>query len=1186
MNPHRFRLFLLFFLAVILFLACPVRAHELTAGEIIDLFKLGFPEEEIRIEVQAIDPPISLTPEDRQALREAGASEDFISLFTGQPDHQVLITITEVADLVATGLPVGEILDRIAAGAEPLSLTGAVALARAEAHLAVIMALQARSLTTTDLKRLGPTGLPLDDYRKLLKILGFTGHLSAADALSLQRAGVPAEIIADVRKASVVVESPETIDSARVESPEHVDFPPEKQPRDLKPAILTEIEDGFYTHPGRRFRVNVPEGWILLRDIDEGQVRYTFTPEKEKNSIDDLEIGLAIQLSPFDRESVYGDKSPTAILEYLLPAIAALEPGMFQEGAVDETMMGSVPGARALFHGNLKDKEGEFTVEVNLAEKDGVVYTVVAMAPRAGFVEIRPMFEKILTESQFQHLDYARRGTPMEESELVARYKGSVVYVETEYEGLGNMGQGTGFIISRDGYVLTNWHVVWDMDNDRPGKSFTIHWDDSLKRPPVKAELIGVDQRPGRSGAAIGGVDVALLKIPPGDYEPVPLSPSSEVRLGDSVLALGFPKSFDLTGLSMFITKGVLVRFNRALDGNLESLTTDAKITHGNSGGPCLSLATGGVVGLNTWGNTQKDYAGYSFLCPTDAALARFSLVADAGLSAEQAVDFLDSFELAHLFVGMKGFRDAVQMAERAVSLQPDSPDAHTLLAICLQALGMDYMERWKRDEAMNWLKKARTAFESALERDSEHPDALVGFTAFLLGMGELEKAAAMAASTVTAHPDLWTAHFLAAQAAAGNNRMEEALGHLDRAREVTRGIVPQVFILMGEIHYQQGKIAQGRAAYQSAVQLHPGNLGARIGLARSFELEKQWDQAIDAYQNLLGDFPRHYEVLYRIGLCQRNKGDLDAAVDAFLRAAQTMETAGEAASENFYFEYAEVLVEKGGSREALRNLAMLMDYYGTSPGVVDAHLKAAEIYVKDQAMSLASAHYNMAVLAGKEFERSIPTPSFQLQDLDLNGIRALMRLRYPPLVIKNVIESNRIDVDVAGTVAKIAREQGIQELNLETLQPIIARIAEELDFPLEVVFWMFNSNLNHQPAQQDQFSGPEIPDDTQGVQPSAFVGEWEAQGMIPYVGYFQSWIVFRPDGTFSYRTQIGYHMEQGGGTYQFQRDVITQYFSETGQTFHRHFQVIGPNEMSIYHAEINQWITWVRRGMAPPAWR
>lgn len=1215
-------------LACLFALAGSAAAQGLTPAEIVGLFKLGYTEAEIRAEVKAAGRPIALAPADLQALKEAGASEAFLVFLKEQAGPQApaaaRITVAEVTALVQAGRPVGEILDRIAQGAEPLTAAGSVGLTRAGAHLALILALKAEPLGAAELEQLGPTGLALADYRKLLAITGFAGPLPPARALALTRAGVPAEIVAEARKGQAAPQGPPAGPA------------PEGRSRQ-RPGVLSKVEGGLYTHPGRRFRVRLPEGWSLLRDLHEGKVRYTFTPEEKKTRVDELLVGLSVSVDPLDRQSVYGGKSARAILEYILPAIAVLEPDMVQEGPVAEAKLGALPAARALFHGRPKGREGLFTAEVTLAEVDGAVYTAVAMAPRSGFGGARPIFEKILDGSEFGHLAYARHGALEDDTRLVERYKGSVVYVETAYEGLGNMGQGTGFIISRDGYVLTNWHVVWDMQNNRPGKSFTVHWDDSLKRPPVKAELVGVEQRDGKSGNAIGGVDVALLKIPSGDYEPIPLSPSTEVRLGDPILALGFPKSFELTGLSMFITKGVLVRFNRSLDGNLESLTTDAKITHGNSGGPCFSLKTGGVIGLNTWGNTKQDYAGYSFLCPTDAALARFPLVADAGLPAEPTLDFMDSYELARFFVGMKGFKDAVRLAGNTITLQGDSPDAYTLLAVCQQALGLDYMERRDREEAGKWFQRARAAFDRALERDPEHADALVGLTAFFVGMGEREEAERAASRAVRAHPDLWMTHYLAAQAAAGGGRFDEALACLGRAREVTRGLVPQVFTLAGDIHYQQGKAAEGRKDYEAAVKLHPGNLYARIGLARSYELEKQWDRALSAYQEMLGDFPRHHVVYYRIGLCQNSKGDTDAAAESYLRSAQAMETAGEVAPENFYLEYADILMKKGASIEAVRNLAMLLGNHGKSPAVVDAHLKASGIYVKEGVAALASAHHNMAVLAGKALRREVPAPAFQPQELDVKGIGAMMRFKYPPMVIKEIVENNRLAVNIAGAVEKIARENGIQELTLETLQPILAKIAEELQFPLEVVFWMFNSNLKQPPGQGGVAGGGQgpgglpgggpgpgglpgggpgglpgggpgpgglpgggpgpgglpgggpgpgqLPGSGQRPQQSPIAGGWEAQGMLPNVGYFRSWTLLNPDGSFLYKTQLGAYQEQGAGQYRLRGDMLVQTFTNTGQTFERPIKIPGADRIMIYFAEFDQWITWVRGSTTPPAW-
>lgn len=135
--------------------------------------------------------------------------------------------------------------------------------------------------------------------------------------------------------------------------------------------------------------------------------------------------------------------------------------------------------------------------------------------------------------------------------------------------------KGSGFIISTDGYVLTNEHVVHNADEVRvsllDGRNF-------------KATVIGRDSV----------YDLAVLKIPATHLPAVSLGDSSKLEPGQSVIAIGNPY-----GLENTVTAGIISGLGRAVDGEKRFIQTDAAINPGNSGGPLIDLA-GQVIGINT----------------------------------------------------------------------------------------------------------------------------------------------------------------------------------------------------------------------------------------------------------------------------------------------------------------------------------------------------------------------------------------------------------------------------------------------------------------------------------------------------------------------------------------------------------------------------------------------------------
>ncbi len=136
---------------------------------------------------------------------------------------------------------------------------------------------------------------------------------------------------------------------------------------------------------------------------------------------------------------------------------------------------------------------------------------------------------------------------------------------------------GSGFVVSKDGYLLTNDHVV-----DHPAK-ITVTLQDGTN---YTAKLIGHDEKS----------DVALLKIDPKHELPVaPLGNSDEVKVGQWVMAIGNPFGFDHS-----VTVGIVSAKGRFIPDNYDDfIQTDASINPGNSGGPLINLR-GEVIGMNS----------------------------------------------------------------------------------------------------------------------------------------------------------------------------------------------------------------------------------------------------------------------------------------------------------------------------------------------------------------------------------------------------------------------------------------------------------------------------------------------------------------------------------------------------------------------------------------------------------
>ena len=167
------------------------------------------------------------------------------------------------------------------------------------------------------------------------------------------------------------------------------------------------------------------------------------------------------------------------------------------------------------------------------------------------------------------------------------------------YDTPQRQGEGSGFIVSADGYILTNAHVVADADE------VTVRMTDRREYP---AKVIGVDRRS----------DVAVIKIDAKNLPVVKIGDPSKLRPGEWVLAIGSPFTFENS-----VTAGIVSATGRSMpgeDGLVPFIQTDVAVNPGNSGGQLFNLQ-GEVVGINSQIYSRSGgYMGISFAIPIDVA--------------------------------------------------------------------------------------------------------------------------------------------------------------------------------------------------------------------------------------------------------------------------------------------------------------------------------------------------------------------------------------------------------------------------------------------------------------------------------------------------------------------------------------------------------------------------------------
>ncbi len=200
--------------------------------------------------------------------------------------------------------------------------------------------------------------------------------------------------------------------------------------------------------------------------------------------------------------------------------------------------------------------------------------------------------------------------------------------------GFGGQALGTGFVVSKDGTIMTNAHVVTQNGAKASSVEVAFRQGQDQSSQQVKAKLVGVDVTS----------DVAILKVDPGSrtLTPLPLGDSSKVAIGQWVVAIGNP-----LGYSFSLTQGIVSGIGRNLQAPNNAvipngIQTDAAINQGNSGGPLID-ANGDVIGINEQiATTSGSFSGLGFAIPINTAKTVMEQILTTG-------------KAQHAFLGIEG---------------------------------------------------------------------------------------------------------------------------------------------------------------------------------------------------------------------------------------------------------------------------------------------------------------------------------------------------------------------------------------------------------------------------------------------------------------------------------------------------------------------------------------------------
>jgi len=221
---------------------------------------------------------------------------------------------------------------------------------------------------------------------------------------------------------------------------------------------------------------------------------------------------------------------------------------------------------------------------------------------------------------------------------------------------------GSGVILDKNGYILTNDHVITQGSEDKPVDRITVfvHGDDTK----YKARVVGADK----------WTDLAVIKIDAGKpLHTAELGDSDSMRVGDWVLAIGSPFDLDST-----VTAGIVSAKGRDIEGGTQGqfkrfLQTDAAINPGNSGGPLVNLAAQ-VIGINTAIATRRgSYDGVGFAIPSNTARKVYNAIVTSGTVKRGAIGVQFQAQANPALLRSFGTDHGIVVD----SVQPDSPADH-----------------------------------------------------------------------------------------------------------------------------------------------------------------------------------------------------------------------------------------------------------------------------------------------------------------------------------------------------------------------------------------------------------------------------------------------------------------------------------------------------------------------------
>lgn len=806
-----------------------------------------------------------------------------------------------------------------------------------------------------------------------------------------------------------------------------------------------------HEHPGGFFRVQHPEWWKKIEEFQDDKVIVAYTPQQDRTSTRTIDTGFRVELN------VVGAKSPHSYLP-----LETINRNILKRTETEQKEAGDpltfiapprnfrVQGVPAVLNDYEHAVHGvKVRRQTILLFYNGIEYWLSLDAPSADFERLRGTFQRILITFNPAPSEIGQkiRKRTANHQELLEKYRPAVVKVIAQtIEGgqVSEWGWGTGFFIRKDGYLLTNHHVVYNERLGRFADKFLLEWDDTLGRPQVEAKLIDAVY------SEYPNVDVALLKAKGSDYVSLPVTrvnpAHKNVKQSDRVMALGYPavvegRPKEEMPTTLTATLGILAKFNLRQDRSVNEMITTALIHKGNSGGPCFDLETHSVIGLNTFGRFDpmaEDvrvyvFTAYGGVIPIDAAFEAFPEIVCYPESVEAKFRPEDYVSLAIQFLNQGLYKAAWRQTEKALLKKPEFAEA-------IACQGDIQAARRVPREAVD-------LYQQTLAIDPQNVRALMGMAALVPG-----KALECYTRVIQLRPKNHRSYDLRARLHLKEGRLEEARRDARMAAECCAELYSKPYCLLGELLYSEKNFEEGREQYEKACRIDPHDIEARFGLVQYYAVQGRFEKAmpeVDAIaaeskndpsaQKLSGD--SYWMFAQRLEKDGKSREATQSFEKAYLyyRQAMTLYEARQQPPDNsMLLRYAWIAHQRMGDTWTALTLYQVLTQGLISvlddgrrvntPDLQNVYFNVGLIYQKQwmrsqaEGFSQAAADLDPDSDLGKQAEQQVPKLRTKLT---LNDVSALVFSKFSVYAVADVVLASPLAFAITQKEALSLRETG-----------------------------------------------------------------------------------------------------------------------------------------------------------------